>query len=184
MATARSGSGSFRAGPPVRRIHSSVASFNRRSNSWLALRHCPSRKIAFCPRILTNTATFFDDGRTRPFGATFPARASAANAWGLPQMLHICGKTEAILADIILTGAGALELDCRTGARLAHDVLFRKVTFVGNLDPTGASWLWEISAWWNRRPLSCSRRSRIRRDSFLTPVAPSRHTLRPGTSGP
>ncbi|MGB9606550.1 MAG: uroporphyrinogen decarboxylase family protein, partial [Bryobacteraceae bacterium] len=56
---------------------------------------------------------------------------------GLPYMLHICGKTEPILADMAATGADALELDYKTDARRAHDVLSGRTTFVGNLDPTG-----------------------------------------------
>ncbi len=60
-----------------------------------------------------------------------------AHALGLPYMLHICGKTEPILEDMIATGADALELDYKTDARRAHDVLASRATFVGNLDPSG-----------------------------------------------
>lgn len=60
-----------------------------------------------------------------------------AHALGLPYMLHICGKTEPILEDMVATGADALELDYKTDARRAHDVLLGRTTFVGNLDPSG-----------------------------------------------
>lgn len=74
----------------------------------------------------------------RRFALPYEIRlAAAAHELGLPYMLHICGKTEPVLADMASTGADALELDYRTDARRAHDVFLGKVTFVGNLDPTG-----------------------------------------------
>jgi uroporphyrinogen decarboxylase len=52
-------------------------------------------------------------------------------------MLHICGKTELILEDMVSSGADALELDYKTDVRRAHDVLAGRSTFVGNIDPSG-----------------------------------------------
>lgn len=60
-----------------------------------------------------------------------------AHAAGLPYALHICGKTERILADMVSTGADALELDFKTDAHKARDILGGRVAFIGNLDPTG-----------------------------------------------
>jgi uroporphyrinogen decarboxylase len=60
----------------------------------------------------------------------------AAHARGLPYLLHICGKTEPILAEMVATGADALELDQKTDARRARDILGGRTTFVGNLDPS------------------------------------------------
>ena len=60
-----------------------------------------------------------------------------AHDLGMPYFLHICGKTDRILADMASTGADGLELDYKTDARLAHDVLKDKATFVGNIDPSG-----------------------------------------------
>ena len=54
-----------------------------------------------------------------------------------PYFLHICGKTDRILEDMLSTGADGLELDYKTDARLAHDVLKDRAVFVGNLDPSG-----------------------------------------------
>ncbi len=61
----------------------------------------------------------------------------AAHELGLPYMLHICGKTEPILPEMVSTGADALELDYKTDPRHARDVLAGKTTFVGNIDPSG-----------------------------------------------
>ncbi len=60
-----------------------------------------------------------------------------AHRLGLPYLLHICGKTEPILEDMVATGADALELDQKTDARRAHDILAGRAVFVGNLDPSG-----------------------------------------------
>jgi uroporphyrinogen decarboxylase len=58
-----------------------------------------------------------------------------AHELGLPYMLHICGKTNLILRDMLSTGADALELDQKTDPRLAHEILKDRATFVGNIDP-------------------------------------------------
>lgn len=63
--------------------------------------------------------------------------AEHAHALGLPWALHVCGKTNAILPDLAATGADALELDYKTDATLARDVLQDRVAFIGNLDPSG-----------------------------------------------
>ena len=60
-----------------------------------------------------------------------------AHTLGLPYMLHICGKTEPILEDMISTGADALELDYKTDVRRAHDILRGRAAFTGNIDPSG-----------------------------------------------
>ena len=61
----------------------------------------------------------------------------AAHGLGLPYMLHICGKTEPILNDMVSTGADALELDHKTDVRRAHDIIGGRTVFVGNIDPSG-----------------------------------------------
>jgi uroporphyrinogen decarboxylase len=63
--------------------------------------------------------------------------ADEAHRLGLPYALHICGRTDWILDDMLETGADALELDYRTDARLAHDRMKDRATFIGNLDPSG-----------------------------------------------
>jgi len=74
----------------------------------------------------------------RKFALPYEKRVvEAAHALGLPYMLHVCGKTELILEDMVGSGADALELDYKTDVRRAHDILRGRATFVGNLDPTG-----------------------------------------------
>ncbi len=58
-----------------------------------------------------------------------------AHSTGLPYVLHICGKTDRILEEMIATGADGLELDYKTDARLACDKLKGRAAFLGNIDP-------------------------------------------------
>jgi len=60
-----------------------------------------------------------------------------AHQLGLPYLLHICGNAGSILPDMVSTGSDCLELDHKTDPRLAHKLLENKVTFVGNIDPSG-----------------------------------------------
>jgi uroporphyrinogen decarboxylase len=62
---------------------------------------------------------------------------AAAHAAGFPYALHICGKTDLILEDMLSTGADALELDYKTDVRLAHGLMRDRTVFIGNLDPSG-----------------------------------------------
>jgi MtaA/CmuA family methyltransferase len=63
--------------------------------------------------------------------------ADEAHRLGLPYALHICGRTDRILDDMLATGADALDLDYKTDARLAHDRMKDRTVFIGNLDPSG-----------------------------------------------
>ncbi len=60
-----------------------------------------------------------------------------AHALGLPYALHICGDTSIILEDMAQSGADAVELDYKTDLRAAHAVCKDRITFIGNLDPSG-----------------------------------------------
>jgi hypothetical protein len=74
----------------------------------------------------------------RTFAVPYEQRiAACSRELGLPFALHICGKTNRILEDMLLAGADAFEIDYKTGARLAHGVFKDKVTFAGNIDPSG-----------------------------------------------
>jgi MtaA/CmuA family methyltransferase len=74
----------------------------------------------------------------REFALPYEKRAAAAaRELGRPYLLHICGKTDRILADMVQTGADGLELDYKTDVRLAHDTLAGRTTFAGNIDPSG-----------------------------------------------
>ena len=60
-----------------------------------------------------------------------------AHKHGRPYALHICGNTDSILEQMLKTGTDALELDYKTDAQKARDVFNEKVTFIGNIDPSG-----------------------------------------------
>jgi uroporphyrinogen decarboxylase len=60
-----------------------------------------------------------------------------AHRLGLPYALHICGRTDRILEDMLATGADALDLDYKTDMRLAHERMRDRATLIGNLDPSG-----------------------------------------------
>ena len=60
-----------------------------------------------------------------------------AHRQDLPYGLHICGNTTAILNAMVESGTDALELDYKTDTLTAHDALKDRVTFIGNIDPSG-----------------------------------------------
>ncbi|MGM0489000.1 MAG: uroporphyrinogen decarboxylase family protein [Planctomycetota bacterium] len=74
----------------------------------------------------------------RTFALPYEQRvAAAAHDRGLPYILHVCGDTEPILADLLRSGADGLELDYKTDARVARRTLAERATFIGNIDPSG-----------------------------------------------
>lgn len=74
----------------------------------------------------------------RQFALPYDRRvAEFAHGLGLPWILHICGKTDRILDDMLSAGADGLELDYKTNVTLARDTLAGRVAFIGNLDPSG-----------------------------------------------
>jgi uroporphyrinogen decarboxylase len=60
-----------------------------------------------------------------------------AHSLGKPYILHICGNTDVILDQMLQTGADGLELDYKTNVVKARDLFQDKVTFIGNIDPSG-----------------------------------------------
>lgn len=58
-----------------------------------------------------------------------------AHTFNKPYVLHICGRTDSIINDMINSGADGLELDYKTDVRLAHNKMKGKTVFIGNLDP-------------------------------------------------
>lgn len=60
-----------------------------------------------------------------------------AHEGGLPYVLHICGKTDVILDDMVTSGADGLELDYKTDVTKARQALDNRCTFFGNIDPSG-----------------------------------------------
>lgn len=74
----------------------------------------------------------------RQFAQPYERRlVQLAHRLGLPYVLHICGRTDAILDDMLQTGADGLELDYKTDVRHAHDRMQHRAVFLGNLDPSG-----------------------------------------------
>jgi len=62
---------------------------------------------------------------------------ACARQLAVPHALHICGNTTRILADMVSSGADALELDYKTDVRAARAALKGRAAFIGNLDPVG-----------------------------------------------
>ena len=74
----------------------------------------------------------------RRFAMPYDRRvAEASHALGLPHVLHICGNTGAILDDMVRTGSDGLEIDYKTDARRARDVVANRSVVIGNVDPSG-----------------------------------------------
>jgi MtaA/CmuA family methyltransferase len=63
--------------------------------------------------------------------------AQHARELGVPYIVHICGKTDRIIHQMAEIGCDGLEIDYKTNIQLAHDTLKDKVTFFGNIDPSG-----------------------------------------------
>ena len=55
----------------------------------------------------------------------------------LPYTLHICGNTDTILEDMLQSGSDAFELDYKTDAQKALEIIGNKACFIGNIDPSG-----------------------------------------------
>jgi uroporphyrinogen decarboxylase len=74
----------------------------------------------------------------RQFAHSYETRVAAfSHELGLPYAQHVCGNARPILADLVATGADALELDFKTDPQAAHDALLGRATLIGNIDPTG-----------------------------------------------
>jgi uroporphyrinogen decarboxylase len=61
----------------------------------------------------------------------------AAHQAGVAYTLHICGDTTKILDLMVESGADAIELDYKTNTQAACKSFAEKVTFIGNIDPSG-----------------------------------------------
>ena len=74
----------------------------------------------------------------RKFAHSHEKRMAAfAHELGLPYAQHVCGNARPILADLVASGADAVELDFKTDSQAAHDALAGRATLIGNIDPTG-----------------------------------------------
>ncbi len=74
----------------------------------------------------------------RKFALPYERRVvEEAHSHGLPYTLHICGKTDVILKDMLTTGADCLELDHKTDVKLAFSLFKDRTCLIGNIDPSG-----------------------------------------------
>jgi uroporphyrinogen decarboxylase len=74
----------------------------------------------------------------RKFAHSYETRLAAfSHELGLSYAQHVCGNARPILADLVATGADAIELDFKTDAQSVHDALKDRATLIGNIDPTG-----------------------------------------------
>lgn len=119
------------------------------ADAHLLLEFCAQATTQFIALMATTGAHMVSNGDSssgpsvvspriyRTFAQPYEKRiVETAHRLGLPYALHICGKTESILADMVDTGSDALELDSLTDARRAAAALSDRATFIGNLDPT------------------------------------------------
>jgi uroporphyrinogen decarboxylase len=119
-------------------------------NATRLLDYCAEAHLQFI-RLMTETGAHMVSGGDSPAGPSLVSprmyRAFArswekrlvdeAHRLGLPYVLHICGRTEPILDEMLSTGADGLDLDYQTDAGVAHEKMKDRVVFVGNLDPSG-----------------------------------------------
>jgi uroporphyrinogen decarboxylase len=74
----------------------------------------------------------------RTFAHSYETRLAAfSHLLGLPYAQHVCGNARPILADLVATGADAIELDYKTDSQSVHEALRDRATLIGNIDPTG-----------------------------------------------
>jgi MtaA/CmuA family methyltransferase len=121
-----------------------------RERTLRLLDHCAEAGLQFVRLMASTGAHMVSNGDSpagpdlvsprvyRAFAQPWEKRlADEAHRLGLPYALHICGRTDRILDDMVATGADALDLDYKTDARLARERMSGRATFVGNLDPSG-----------------------------------------------
>lgn len=63
-----------------------------------------------------------------------PRITKILNAWQSPKLLHICGKTGPLLADMAECGADGLTVDIKCDVAKGREILGADVLFMGNLD--------------------------------------------------
>lgn len=74
----------------------------------------------------------------RKFALPYEKRVvEEAHRLGMPYTLHICGKTNAILKDMLATSADCFELDYKTDIEQAFSLFKDTTCLIGNIDPSG-----------------------------------------------
>jgi uroporphyrinogen decarboxylase len=64
---------------------------------------------------------------------------------GLPYALHICGNTDVILDQMVLTKADAIDLDYKTDISKIYNSFHDTTTLIGTIDPSGVLALGSVS---------------------------------------
>jgi len=118
-------------------------------NAFLLLEHCAAATCQFIRLMATTGCHMVSNGDSpagpemispamyRKFALPYEQRVvEQAHRLDLPYTLHICGKTNAILKDILATGADCLELDYKTDIELAFPLLKDAACLIGNIDPS------------------------------------------------
>ncbi len=62
--------------------------------------------------------------------------ARQVQEYGIPWSLHICGKTNDIMADMASTGAKILEIDWQVDMKRAREIVPDSTVLMGNIDPS------------------------------------------------
>ena len=141
-----------------------LASMLRGSEAWLMelldpdqrerveklLRHCTEITKQFIRLMSSTGAHMTSNGDSfagpelispqlyREFALPYEKQVTGlAHQLNLPYILHICGNTAPILRDMLSSGSDGLEIDYKTDVHHAHSLMKDKVTFVGNIDPSG-----------------------------------------------
>jgi len=74
----------------------------------------------------------------RKFALPYEKRiVEEAHSLRLPYTLHICGNTDAILKDMLKTGADCFELDYKTDIDRTFSLFKDTACLIGNIDPSG-----------------------------------------------
>lgn len=119
-------------------------------NAFLLLEYCTTATCQFI-RLMAQTGCHMVSNGDSPAGPEMISPAmyrrfalphekrvvEEVHKLGLRHALHICGKTDTILGDMLATGADCLELDHKTDIKLAFSILEDTACLIGNVDPSG-----------------------------------------------
>ena len=119
-------------------------------NAFLLLEYCAAATCQFI-RLMAQTGCHMVSNGDSPAGPEMISPAmyrkfalpyekrvvEEAHELGLPYALHICGRTDAILKDMLDTGADCFELDYKTDITSAFSILKDAACLIGTIDPSG-----------------------------------------------
>lgn len=119
-------------------------------NAFALLEHCTAATCQFIRLMAQTGCHMVSNGDSpagpemispqmyRKFALPYEKRVvEEAHRAGQPYTLHICGKTDAILKDMLKTGADCFELDYKTDIEQAFSLFKDSACLIGNIDPSG-----------------------------------------------